>query len=363
MNYSGVGFGAADLRLSAGEVAAVVAGDQPDRTIFVGANVDLFGLTPRFRVFEAGGMKFGVTAVLGDEFRQQVNNNELELKPAAVALKEVVDQLKDCDHRILLANATSEECAVLGKQFPQFDIMVSGDGPDEPLADVKRKPGEALVIEVGHKAMYAIVLGFFDDAKQPIRYQRVALDSRFPDSDAMKDLMTRYQSQLQALGWEGLGLRATPHPQTRPDNPLSGQFVGGLSCKECHEAAWDVYAKSPHAHATETLIKLTPARHFDPECVSCHVTGWMPQEFSPFISGFQSMEKTPELAGQSCENCHGPGAAHIAAERGADKALQEEWRKLMHQDKATAADSCIKCHDQDNSPTFNFDTYWPEIEH
>ena len=373
MKYSAVGFGSADLRLSAGEVAAVVAGDQPDKTIFVSANVDLLGLVPRVRTFVAGGMKFGVTSVLGDEFRQQVNNNELELKPAAVALQEVVGQLAGCDHRILLANATMEECEVLAKKFPQFDVVVSGGGADEPPAEPVHLAGDSLLIEVGHKAMYAIVLGYYDDPKPSVRYQRVALDSRFPDSPEMKNLMTVYQSQLQSLGWDGLGLRAARQPQSRPDNPLAGKFVGGQNCKECHEAAWDVYAKSPHAHATQTLIDLKPARHFDPECVSCHVTGWNPQEFFPFNSGYQSMEATPELAGQSCENCHGPGAAHIAAERGDDKALQDEWRKIVHQDKknaadATVADSCYKCHDIDNSPNFNtkefpFEVYWAEIAH
>ena len=30
--------------------------------------------------------------------------------------------------------------------------------------------------------MYAVVIGMFDDPKEPFRYQRVTLDSRFPAS-------------------------------------------------------------------------------------------------------------------------------------------------------------------------------------
>jgi hypothetical protein len=365
MKYAAVGFGASDLRLSAGEVAAAVAGNQPDQCVFVSANVDLFGLTPRVRIVEAGGMKLGITSVLGDEFREQVNNTELQVQPAAAALPQVLSQLEGCDLKILLANATLEESETLAKNFPQFDVVVTGGGPDEPPRTAKPIEGsKTQFIEVGHKGMYAVVLGFYDDPKQPVRYQRVALDSRFPTSPEMVSLMTTYQSQLQALGWSGLGLRPASHPQSKPGNEAAGKFGGAANCRECHAEAWDVFSKSKHATSTDTLVKLKPQRHHDPECVSCHVTGWNPQEFFPYRSGFESLEKTPQLAGNSCENCHGPGAAHVAAEKGTDKALQEEWRVAMHQDKSQADEqSCRKCHDLDNSPTFDFEKYWAEIAH
>ena len=68
MNYAAVGFGPGDLRLPAEELVAAVApiGDQP--TPYVSANVGLLGLdagiTPRFRVMEAGGLKIGLTTAL-----------------------------------------------------------------------------------------------------------------------------------------------------------------------------------------------------------------------------------------------------------------------------------------------------------
>ena len=71
MRYAAVGFGPADLRLPSEELVAAVApiGDQP--TPYLSANVGLLGLdaniTPRFRVVEAGGLKIGITTVLGDD--------------------------------------------------------------------------------------------------------------------------------------------------------------------------------------------------------------------------------------------------------------------------------------------------------
>ena len=74
--------------------------------------------------------------------------------------------------------------------------------------------------------MYAVVLGMFDDPQQPLRYQRVTLDSRFPASPKMVDLMAAYQGQLKDLGLGGLGIRPLPNPLKQSN----GDFVGTDAC-------------------------------------------------------------------------------------------------------------------------------------
>jgi hypothetical protein len=87
MDYTAVGFGPGDLRLPAEELVAAVApvGDSP--TPFVSSNVGLLGLdaniTPRFRIVEAGGVRFGIVSVLGDAEAKQVRNDAIEILPAA----------------------------------------------------------------------------------------------------------------------------------------------------------------------------------------------------------------------------------------------------------------------------------------
>ncbi len=368
MGYGAVGFGPADLRLSAGDTAVAVAGAEPKDCIFVSANVNLFDLTPKVRIVEVGGMKLGITSVLGKSFAQQVNNAEVEITPAADALKQVMPKLKGCDVRILLAQATIDECKALAKQFPQFELIVAGESLGDPPAQPETiKGSKTRLIEVGPKGEYVIVAGFYDDAKKPMRFQRVALDSRFPNTDEMKQLMVAYQDQLRQLDWQGLGLRPVAWPAAQDGDKLAGQFVGAAKCKECHPDAYEVWSKSKHAHATDTLVKLDPPRQFDPECISCHATGWNAQEHFPYLSGFDSLPKTPLLVSNSCENCHGPGAAHVAAEKAgpdskkavaARESLKLSWPQAQ-------SDVCIKCHDGDNSPEFSKDPekYWSEIAH
>jgi hypothetical protein len=363
MDYKAVGFGPEDLKLTTGAMLAAVT----DTDIFVSANVGLFGLdsgyTPRVRVVEQGGMKVGVTAVLGDRQRTQVNNKDVAFMPAKEALEEVVEELKEerCDLNVLLAHANIDETIELAKAFPFFDIAVMAHGADEPPNEPKKIEGaKTRLIEVGPKGMYAIVLGFYDDKRTPVRYQRVPLDHRFADAAEIDELMVGYQDELKQLGWGGLGL----HPKPNSD----GKFVGSKACAECHQTEYDIWKSTPHAHATDTLKHAKPPRQFDPECVSCHVTGWNAQKFFPYLSGYDSLETTPLLTGNGCENCHGPGAAHTAAERGKDKAAQRRLREAMHATATGASkemqrDSCQRCHDHDNSINFDFDSYWEKVKH
>jgi hypothetical protein len=111
MGYAGVGFGPADLRLPP----------------FIGGNVGLLGIdagiTPRFRVVEAGGLRIGITTVLGDGAAAQFRNDDVQVVPSARGLADVAAGLarERCDHQILLAWATPEETRALAKAYPQFD--------------------------------------------------------------------------------------------------------------------------------------------------------------------------------------------------------------------------------------------------
>ena len=128
-----------------------------------------------------------------------------------------------------------------------------------------------------------------------------------------------------------------------------------------------IWSKTKHAQATNSLLAATPPRMHDPECLSCHVTGWSPQEFLPYESGFTSTAQTPHLDGNGCENCHGPGAVHVEAEAGRDLSRRDQMRQAMRLTRATVEENlCMKCHDGDNDPHFTheaFNNNWSKIEH
>jgi len=359
MNYDAIALGRTDVALPAGDL---LADDAP----FLSANVALFGfdaqLTPRMKIVERGGVKLGVTSVLGTSFQRGVSNPDLEMIAPEKGLEAVVPALREqADFLVLLAHADMKETLELAAKFPDFDLVVTAGGAPEPPSKPDRIDATgALLIEVGEKGMDAIVLGIDADPKQPIRYQRVPLDSRFPDTAEMKALLVAYQDELKWAGWSGLDIPTLPHPQ----QDLNGRFVGSKECRDCHETSYDVWKKSGHAKAYATLAELDPPRQYDPECVSCHVVGWHPQSHHPYEGGYTSIEKTPQLIDVGCESCHGPGGAHVQAEMGSDEERQIKLQRAMVITKEESRQrQCFTCHDGDNSPDFDFDEYWPLVEH
>jgi hypothetical protein len=366
MDYSAVAYGTNDLRLPAGEVLAVTAATPGQSSPFISANVALFGfaaeMTGTKRIVEAGGKKIGITAVLGKKYQKEINNPQIEMIDPEQALSKLVPELKKgCDVLVLLAHATVEEADELGRRFPEFQVVVTYGGPAEPPATPQTIEGtDRLLVEVGEKGMNVIVRGFYDDPKPSFRPQRVPLDSRFDSAPSMKLLMANYQTQLRTEGLEGLGIR----PVTHPKKDLLGAFVGSHKCESCHDESYKVWKKSGHAKAWDTLKKADPPRDPDPECIACHVVGWNAAQFFPYESGFLNEKDTPKLVDVGCESCHGPGQKHIEAEMGSNEALQKRLREAMVVTKEESEKrQCYTCHDLENSPDFDFKTYWPYIEH
>ncbi len=367
MGYGAIAFSKSDLQLPAAELVAFAASVDSQQSPFVAANVGLFGfesgIPSRWLILEAGGKKIGVTAVLGNTYRKDVKNSEVTTSDPVEALKKIMPELKGkADLLVLLANASMDESKQLAEQFPEFNVVVTAGGPPEPPREPARI-GKTYLIEVGEKGMNVVVLGFFDNAPNPadaVRYQRVALDSRFKASEDVRQLMAIYQLRLAQEGLQGLGIRAVPYPRRE----LLGDFVGSEKCATCHEQSYAIWKKSGHARAWQTLVQLNPPRNSDPECIACHVVGWNTSGYFPYESGFLSEAKTPNLVNVGCESCHGPGGAHVAAETGSDVALQEKLQKAMVITKEESEKrQCGTCHDLDNSPDFEFKDYWPQVEH
>jgi hypothetical protein len=265
---------------------------------------------------------------------------------------------------ILLSHASVPESTELAKKFPEFDLVVTAGGAEIPPPDTVAIPGtRSRMIEIGHKGMYLGVIGLYGETTKEMRFQRVPVDARFADASEMKLRLAALQKQLAELGWSGLGSSEVPHAR--------GQlFAGSEKCGECHTKAYAIWKKTPHAHATETLVQLDPPRQFDPECISCHATGWEPQKYFPFKGGYASLDSTPHLVGNGCENCHGPGARHAAVESGELEVDIQEQIALRRQMRLTLEaakeHTCLQCHDLDNSPDYiklGFEAYWPKVEH
>ncbi|MCG6154696.1 multiheme c-type cytochrome [Rubinisphaera margarita] len=382
MGYDAMTLGPSDLKLQVDYLFSTVSNSTDPETElpYISANVVFYdtpdiGSPARSRVIDVDGTKVGVTGVIGEKFAEKVSagsdNSLLRIDDPVASLKPVVEDLKaqGCELLVLLSQSSRTETSRILEQVPDFDLCLRGGGPEDPNG-VPQEVGKTTVIEAGRKGKYAGVLGYFPGQEKKFRYELVDLDKeRFRRTPAMENHMAFYQDLLkeqQIVQSEP----AVPHPDGH-------KFVGSEKCGTCHTKAFAKWKESRHSHATETLISGHERyaevpwinRVHDPECLACHSVGWNPQEVFRYESGFVSMDQSPHLAGQGCENCHGPGSHHTTLEEtfketGQNNPDLASAREAMKIDLVTAEKKlCVKCHDFENSPKFNFQTYWPKVQH
>ncbi|MFQ5956750.1 MAG: multiheme c-type cytochrome [Candidatus Brocadiales bacterium] len=258
----------------------------------------------------------------------------VEIIPPSEAIGPLIKKLEGVDLLILLSHADLEESTRLADAFPEFQLIVSGHNIDHPTVSTV---GDTLVATPGNKGKHIGLLHYRPrDGKT--RLEMIKLDGRYTDSDQMLEHLNNYQQRLKD---EDLLSKVE-----RFSLAEGFTYAGNTVCGTCHQAIFLHWKATTHAQAYETMVRV--GHEYDPECVSCHVTGLY------YESGFTSPEKTPELKGIGCEGCHGPGSQHVEM---ALKGLKAEgYGKL----EPTACDTC---HDPEHSSRFQYPNYWPKIAH
>ena len=388
LRYVGLGMGPEDLKLGTGYLLSQHLTDGDPPLTFLSANLIFFGSkelgTPLpFTIFEHDGLKVGVTCVISDTIRREVIPDRSAEDAAAAdmqwidptaALKEVTQKFDEAnvEFRVLLSHSTMDESRKLAQEFPTLDLVIAANG----VTDGERQPemiGPVRLLQVGKKGQQVGVIGIYpEDAEKPVRFELVTLRSeQFADSARMTELMQKYQDRLKD---DSVITASEPVA-----HPSGATFVGANKCGECHTKAFEIWKATPHAHAFESLDPAQKRegyerlhgvlRTFDPECLSCHVTGWEPEEYVRFQSGFLNEQFASSgddkllqklLAGSQCENCHGPGSRHIELIESDPAAAVRDVKITLQQ---AEEQTCVKCHDGDNSPDFKFEKYWDAVKH
>jgi len=145
-------------------------------------------------------------------------------------------------------------------------------------------------------------------------------------------------------------------------------FAGVTTCKKCHRKVWKSWKETPMATSFDILkpgeradIKkkagLDPQKDYtrDASCLPCHTTGYGK------TGGFVSMEKTPSMAGVSCEACHGAGKEYNKVMKKHSRNYTEEEILHVGLNKDPRV-TCITCHNE-KSPTRKFQESFDAQEH
>lgn len=228
---------------------------------------------------------------------------------------------------LLLFDGSEADARLLAETQPGLALIVYSSTGDVPTANAAS--GTTKLVTPGDRGRSLAAMTY--ENNQLSKYRKVSLGPEVKDNprtDAIYDVYLDRVSNSKLL-------------EQVPRAP-GDAFAGSAECIKCHADAGRIWQHSKHSLALATLEKVKHDR--DPDCVRCHVVGL---ETTP---GFRSRTETPDLANVGCESCHGAGAKHSL--------VPSLWKFP----KVTERD-CVRCHSADNSPGFDFKSYWSKIKH
>ncbi len=148
----------------------------------------------------------------------------------------------------------------------------------------------------------------------------------------------------------------------RADHLSPGTLVGPEACAECHQEQARAWKETRMAKTFEALrpgvmveakriAGLDSGKDYtrDEKCLPCHTTGY------GTAGGFVSIEETPEMAGVTCEACHGSGGLFIGVMKTGDPSFDtSEAREARRAGLVYPPTDriCRTCHNED-SPFFD----------
>jgi len=364
LKYSAIALSADDMKVGVGEAMAQFLNSfsEPGSTTkLLAANVTpgagFETVVQPSTIVEVGSVKLGVTAVVEPESLARLSDPDKDELLTAVkrpdeVLPSILGELEGkSDYQVLMVQGPPEEAKRLASAYPGFDVVMSKSALDDPEQDPQMlNNGKTMLIDVGRRGKYVGAIGFFSsDAR--MRYYRVSLNHNYngPGAAMKKVIEDEYRGLLKDMG------TVENFPRHDYVNGAPGAtFAGAESCKTCHPNTFQKWLTTNHAKAFEALVNdPKPNTMFDAECVTCHTTGF------EYTSGWRSAAATPNLKGNQCENCHGPASKHVAD----PDDLSFRKALALTAEQVDKNRTCTRCHDEDNSPKFNFATFYGKIVH
>lgn len=363
-------------------------------------------------VYQGKSATVGVVGLVAPSVARPVveTDGKFDFEPVSAALPPALKKVEKgkADLKVVLYQGSEIEALQLAKDFPEVGLIVRASDEGDGLAPLRSVPfpdeanPRTHIVHVGHKGQHVGVVGVFKtDKGVSLRYQLVPLGEEYltpekvePKDHPLLSLLEKYTGEVKADDFlAAAAKKKKDHPAQAKVEGLT--YIGSEGCVKCHAAEVKKWGETKHSHGFEALEKYAKRpslRQYDPDCVSCHTTGFA------YTGGFESKEKTPKLLHNQCENCHGPGSGHAANPKGGNKKADDliaqlaPW-KLNKDDKIDKAlldkmaalsevergrvqvpaaqrrlvnqltTMCMQCHDLDNDPKFDIWTYLPKIYH
>lgn len=322
---------------------------------FVSANLKINGVqmgTP-VQIFDVGDVRVGIIGVAGEQ-EIEVHGMAMGVShinmPDGVDVKldgiqEVVAQVRrETDLIVVLSDLDQEAERDLVQHITDIDIVISARS-----TEATQRVGNTLLLGTHPqgKAIGQAILTVENGQVAAEQITPVLLSESIGEDHTVKRLVDEFYNLVE----KNSALQQTGRPRfagfALEDQVRQGtnRYVGVETCKGCHAAEVADWEQSHHANAFNRLLQ--KQKHYQPDCVTCHTTGF------GYPTGFRIGKDTKRLTNVQCEVCHGPGEQH---------ARRPEIRNIR---RTPSPDLCQRCHDANQTPDFDarFADMLAEVNH
>jgi len=125
----------------------------------------------------------------------------------------------------------------------------------------------------------------------------------------------------------------------------------------CHRKQYKQWQTSEHCRAWQSLV--VKKQNHNEACQKCHTTLYGQED------GFTKVTETPYMVNVQCVECHQPVAdidTHVGRFGGRRYSSKDETVKAA-EFRPVAEQICLRCHDSDNSPDFNYELFLSKVKH
>ena len=290
-------------------------------------------------VVERGGVRFGILSVIDSGvflFYPKRVKDEVAVNDFSSTLQSQIDQLKEkSDVVILLSHNGIDADRQIAQSYTGIDVIVGSH-----TQTVKEEPevvGKTIIVQGGKDGYYVGHLTLqIDNDKNIVSHEGelIPMDISLTNEPTVVGMIIDYNR----IGRERAGSRVERIV------PVPAEYLSTSSeaCESCHSSEYDNWKVSRHAVSLKTLI--SEHKEKSPECLACHTTGFGRDD------GYLNYNITSGLKNVNCTECHYTPAGHLAEPAAFVTERIEEA-------------NCLRCHDEDNSPSFAFTSFMEKSRH
>ena len=290
---------------------------------------------------KVGRLKVGFFSLLSDKVDLGPARDSLKAEVPDVVARRMVDELrkKGATVVVLLSQLGKVESEDLVAAVPGIDAVICGH--NVPLIQKGRMVKNTVTSYGGEQGQYMSRTLLTVDSKGKMttgENESFILSPEVGEKPEIAKLVKNFEDAFNEKMRQAEKTRAAD--ATTQGSQATDHFLGADLCIRCHTSEGQQWKTTSHSLAWATLVEAK--KDATPECITCHVVGYKQP------GGFQTGADAPRLANVQCENCHGVGTRHEEFGKGSFKISEA---------------TCVKCHQGENDPEFNWDKKLPKIAH